>query len=103
MTTISFIGAGNIGANVARAAANAGYDVILSNHHAATITSSADSWLELPVLPPGTATLAASPAAGWNALAVHGTQLTVWQAVLGARSWSSEQVIKVPVQFGSSG
>jgi 3-hydroxyisobutyrate dehydrogenase-like beta-hydroxyacid dehydrogenase len=26
MTTIGFIGAGNIGANVARAAANAGYD-----------------------------------------------------------------------------
>src|SRR3954468_9882732 len=35
MTTISFIGAGNIGANVARAAANAGYDVILSNNHGA--------------------------------------------------------------------
>lgn len=33
MTTISFIGAGNIGANVARAVANAGYDVILSNNH----------------------------------------------------------------------
>jgi predicted dinucleotide-binding enzyme len=33
MTTIGFIGAGNIGANVARAAANAGYDVILSNNH----------------------------------------------------------------------
>jgi len=80
-----------------------GLAVILSNHHAATITSSADSWLELPVLPPGTATLAASPSAGWNALAVDGTQLTVWQAGPGARSWSSEQVIKVPVQFGSSG
>jgi 8-hydroxy-5-deazaflavin:NADPH oxidoreductase len=33
MTTIGFIGAGNIGANVARAASNAGYDVILSNNH----------------------------------------------------------------------
>jgi hypothetical protein len=77
--------------------------VILSNHHAATITSSADSWLELPVLPPGTATLASSSSAGWNALVVHGTQLTVWQAGPGARSWSTEQVIKVPVQFGSSG
>ena len=31
MTVIGFIGAGNIGANVARAAANAGYDVLLSN------------------------------------------------------------------------
>jgi predicted dinucleotide-binding enzyme len=33
MTTIGFIGAGNIGANVARAVANAGFDVILSNGH----------------------------------------------------------------------
>lgn len=33
MTTIGFIGAGSIGANVARAAAAAGYDVILSNGH----------------------------------------------------------------------
>ena len=77
--------------------------VILSNHHAATITSSANSWQTLPVLPPRTATLAANPSGGWNALAVHGTQLTIWQAAPGAHSWSSGQVIKVPVQFGSSG
>jgi hypothetical protein len=77
--------------------------VILSNHHAATITNGANSWQALPVLPPGTATLAASSSGAWNALAVHGTQLTIWQAGPGAHSWSSGQVIKVPVQFGSSG
>src|SRR5688572_18415032 len=31
MTTIGFIGAGNIGSTVARLAADAGYDVVLSN------------------------------------------------------------------------
>jgi hypothetical protein len=77
--------------------------VILSDRHAASITSSADSWQALPVLPAGTATLAASPSGGWNALAVHSTRLTIWQAGPGAHSWSTEQVIKVPVQFGSSG
>ena len=77
--------------------------VILSDRHAAALTSGANSWQTLPVLPTGTATLAAGPAGGWNALAVHGSQLTVWQAAPGARSWSSGQVIKVPVQFGSSG
>jgi hypothetical protein len=77
--------------------------VILSDRHAATITSNASSWQALPVLPQGTATLAAGPSGGWNALAAHRTQLTVWQANPGARSWSSAQVIKIPVQFGSSG
>jgi hypothetical protein len=77
--------------------------VILSNHHAAGITSSAASWQALPIVPAGTATLAAGPSGGWNALAVHRTQLTIWQAGPGARSWTSGQVIKVPVQFGSSG
>ena len=77
--------------------------VMMSNHHAATISTTAHAWQPLPVLPPGTATLAASPSGGWNALAVHRTQLTIWQAAPGADSWSSEQVLKVPVQFGSSG
>ena len=77
--------------------------VILSDRHAATITSSTNSWQTWPVLPAGTTTLAAGPSGGWNALAVHGTQLTIWQAAPGAHSWSSGQVIKVPVQFGSSG
>jgi hypothetical protein len=77
--------------------------LMLSNHHAVTVTSGANSWQTWPVLPPGTATLAASPSGGWNALAVHRTQLTIWQAGPGTRSWTSEQVIKVPVQYGSSG
>jgi hypothetical protein len=93
------------GATLTAAAAGPGSSlaVILSGRHAATITSGASSWQTWPALPTGTATLAAGPAGGWNALAVHGTQLTIWQAAPGAHSWSSGQVIKVPVQFGSSG
>ena len=77
--------------------------ITLSHRRAAVIISSADSWRQLPALPPGTATLAPGPSGGWNALAVHGTQLTIWQAASGAQAWDREQVIKVPVQFGSSG
>jgi hypothetical protein len=77
--------------------------IILSHRHAAAITSAARSWRPLPQLPPDSATLAPSPSGGWNALAVHGTQLTIWQAAPGAQAWGRGQVIKVPVQFGSSG
>ncbi len=77
--------------------------ITLTHRRAAVITSSADSWRQLPVLPPDTATLAPSPSGGWNALAVHGTQLTIWQAARGSQAWASAGVLKVPVQFGSSG
>jgi hypothetical protein len=76
--------------------------ITLSHRRAAAIISAAGSWRLLPLLPAGTATLAPSPSGGWNALAVHGAQLTIWQAASGARAWGREQVIKVPVQFGSS-
>jgi hypothetical protein len=77
--------------------------ITLSGRRAAVIASAGGSWRMLPLLPPGTATLAASASGAWSALAVHGTQLTIWQAALGAHAWASTQLIKVPVQFGSSG
>jgi hypothetical protein len=77
--------------------------VTLTHRRAAAITSAAGSWRQLPVLPPDTATLAPGPSGRWNALAVHGPQLTIWQAAPGDQAWASVQVIKVPVQLGSSG
>jgi hypothetical protein len=77
--------------------------VILSDRHAATVTGSTGAWQALPVLPTGTATFAAGPSGGWDALAVRRAQLTIWQGAPGARSWSSGQLIKVPVKLGSSG
>jgi hypothetical protein len=77
--------------------------ITLSHRRAAAITTAPGPWRQLPVLPPGTATLAPAPSGGWDALAVHSTQLTIWQAVRGTHGWASAQVIKVPIPFGSSG
>ena len=70
--------------------------IILSHRRAAVITSAAGSWRPLPVLPPGTATLAPSPSGGWNALAVHGTQLTIWQAAPGAQPGPAPRSSRFP-------
>ena len=37
---------------------------------------------------------------GYDALAVSGSDLTVWR--LGAGAWGKAQVIKVPITYGSS-
>jgi hypothetical protein len=93
------------GATLTSASSGPGHSlaVIMTRRRAAAITSAADSWLPLPALPPSTATLAPSPSGGWDALAAHGTQLTIWQAAPGAQAWASTQIIKVPVPYGSSG
>jgi hypothetical protein len=59
-------------------------------------------WRALPALPPGTATLAAGPAGGFDALAVARTKMTVWQLAPRSAAWAKAQVIDVPIQFGSS-
>jgi hypothetical protein len=76
--------------------------VTLPGNHADTLTAVAGSWQPLPTLPAGTATLAQAPTAGWDALAVHGTTLTIWQLKPGARAWTITQTIKVPIVLGSS-
>jgi hypothetical protein len=77
--------------------------VVLTGHHAQTITGPGGSWRSLPALPPGTATLAPGPAGRWDALAVHGTRLAVWQLPPGHPAWATTQIISVFIQFGSSG
>ena len=77
--------------------------ITLTGNRADTLTAAAGPWRPLPPLPPGTITLAQGPAAGWDALAVHGSRLTVWQLTPGARAWATTQTINVPIQFGSSG
>lgn len=73
----------------------------IAGNRAETLTATG-SWRRLPPLPGGTATLASGPAAGWDALAVHGARLTVWQLAPDARAWATTQTINVPIQFGSS-
>jgi hypothetical protein len=77
--------------------------ITLTGNRAETLTAAAGPWRPLPPLPPGTVTLTQGPSAGWDALAVHHTRLTVWQLAPDARAWATTQTINVPIQFGSSG
>ncbi len=76
--------------------------VITTTNRGQIITSAGSSWLPLPPLPPGTATLAPGPGGMADALAVHGGTLTVWQHVPGGTTWAKVQVVNVPIQYGSS-
>jgi hypothetical protein len=74
--------------------------VVLGGGRAEAISGPGGSWQGLPSLPRGTATLAPG-SQGYDALAVAGAKLTVWQ--LTAAGWVKAQAINVPVQYGSSG
>ena len=65
-------------------------------------TSDSGSWQALPALPAGTATLALQPGGAVDALAVRAAKLTSWQLQPGSSTWLAEQVIPVPIQYGSS-
>jgi hypothetical protein len=60
-------------------------------------------WRTLPALPPGTATLAPVPGGEFDALAVSGSNLTVWRLASASAAWARAQAISVPIQYGSSG
>jgi hypothetical protein len=73
--------------------------VVLGGDRAEVIGAPGGSWQGLPPLPRGTATLAPGPG-GSDALAVAGSELTVWR--LAGAGWAKAQAINVPVQYGSS-
>ena len=75
--------------------------VLLGDGWAQSLAGSGAAWRALPPLPAGTATLAAGPGGGYDALAVSRSVLTVWR--LGAAAWAKAQVIDVPIEYGSSG
>ena len=74
--------------------------VLLGGGRAETIAGPGGAWAALPDLPAGTATLAPGPGSGYDALAVSGSRLTVWQ--LTAAAWTKVQVMNVPILYGSS-
>jgi hypothetical protein len=57
-------------------------------------------WRGLPPPPPGTATVAFPASGQAQALAVFRTTLQVWR--LGSTRWHLDQLLHVPIQFGSS-
>jgi hypothetical protein len=81
--------------------------VLLGGGRAENIIGAGGSWRALPPVPAGSQTLAAPGTAarpsgsdGYDALAVSGSRLTVWQ--LAGAAWARVQVINVPIQYGSS-
>jgi hypothetical protein len=77
--------------------------LLVSGGRAETISGPDAGWHGLPTGPAGTATLAPGPGDAWDALAVSGSELTVWQLAKGAPAhWVQNQMIKVPIEYGSS-
>jgi hypothetical protein len=76
--------------------------IITSGRHGQSIAPGGSSWLPLPALPSGTAALAPGSGGITDALAVHGGTLTVWQHGPGDATWTTIQVINVPIPYGSS-
>ena len=74
--------------------------LLLSGGRAETVSGPGAAWQALPTVPTGTATLAPGPGGGYDALAVSGSKLTVWRLTKGA--WAKVQLIKVPIEYGSS-
>ena len=60
-------------------------------------------WRLLPALPPATVALAPGADGTVDALTVHRERLIVWRLASNRRSWATEQIISVPIQYGSSG
>jgi hypothetical protein len=78
--------------------------VLLGGGRAEVIGGTGGAWRALPAVPAGTQTLAPVAGGGYDALAVSGSRLTVWQ--LGpapGAAWVQVQVIDVPIEYGSSG
>jgi hypothetical protein len=77
--------------------------VTLSGNRADVIEGPGASWQALPALPAGRSVTLAMPAAGTvEALAAGGGTLTVSRTAPGGSRWSTAQVVKVPIQYGSS-
>jgi hypothetical protein len=75
--------------------------IITASGHGAVLAQG--HWQLLPALPPATAALAPGADGTIDALAVHRSTLTVWHLAGQHGSWAKEQIITVPIQYGSSG
>jgi hypothetical protein len=77
--------------------------VVLTGDRGEILAGPTASWQPLPALPAGHAVTLALPADGHtDALAADGNTLTAWQLTAGPARWARTQIIKVPIQYGSS-
>jgi hypothetical protein len=110
VTASGFGAAGAAGAASATGAAAAGTVgagdtawVLLSGGRAYTVAGPGGAWRQTPRLPAGTSVLSPGPYGKIDALAAHGSKLTDWQLTGAAGTWRRQQVLSVPIQYGSSG
>ncbi|HXW34149.1 MAG TPA: hypothetical protein VEJ87_06175, partial [Acidimicrobiales bacterium] len=61
-----------------------------------------ENWVQLTTPPAGTATVAFSSDSKVDALAVDQSILSVWSLTPDSHDWTRAQVIRVPIQYGSS-
>jgi hypothetical protein len=100
-TTSAVLG-GVAGVRAAGFGADGSAWVLLGGGRAETIGGPGSAWRGLPAVPAGTATLAPGPGGSFDALAVAGSRLTVWQVGAAATAWTKAQAITVPIEYGSS-
>ena len=60
------------------------------------------AWRALPSPPAGTQTVAFGPGASIDALVATGTRFSAWSLPAGSTTWAEDQVMNVPIQYGSS-
>jgi len=80
----------------------AGTVSVLTSTGSAAVIAPAGAWRDLPAVPSGTATLAMGAGGEIEALSVNRGTLTVWSLEAGGTAWTRVQVIRVPIQYGSS-
>jgi hypothetical protein len=76
--------------------------LVLSGGRGAILPGPGSGWRQLAALPSGTQALALGTGGQVEALASHRSILTVWAAGAASAGWAKEQVINVPIQYGSS-
>jgi len=75
---------------------------LLGGRRAEVISRAGGSWRALAGVPAGTQALAPATGGGYDALAVSGSRLSVWQLTPTTGGWARVQVIDVPIQYGTS-
>jgi len=99
VSTAAPVGSGPVRAS--GAGADGAVWLLLASGHAMAVSGPGSAWRVLPTPPGGTAALAPVAVGTFDALAVSGAKLTVYR--LGADgAWRQDQVLNVPVQYGSS-
>jgi hypothetical protein len=76
--------------------------LVLSGGQGAVLAGPGSTWRTLAALPSGSQVLAIGTGGQAEVLASHGSVLTVWGTGPGSAGWVREQVVNVPILYGSS-